>query len=305
MSFVNPLSDPLFAPTAYRMLALLGVALVLLLITERRRLRPIAQNVLLRRWFSWAVLAPLYLCGILSGVGAITVLIAILTFQGLREYAGLVQLPPNYRRVLIVMGLVVAPMAAVSVKGFYMLGPLLLILATLQPLLFGSVKSGVRQLAFAALGWGYISWFLAHIILLARLIEGGVGIVLAILAAVGLSDVGAFAVGTVFGKHKLSPRLSPGKTVEGAIGNFLGAFAGATLMSFALPHDNVIALMIVLTVLVGAGAIWGDLVESAIKREFGAKDAGTWLPGFGGILDRIDSLIIVAPLAYYFLAFTA
>ncbi len=76
-------------------------------------------------------------------------------------------------------------------------------------------------------------------------------------------------------------------------------------MSFALPRDNVIALMIVLTMLVGAGAIWGDLVESAIKREFGAKDAGTWLPGFGGILDRIDSLIIVAPLAYYFLAFTA
>ena len=305
MGFSNPLESALFPPAAYRIVFLLGAALVALLVTERQRLWPPTQNVLIRRWFSWSVISPIYLCGVLGGVGAVTILVALLTFQGLREYASLVQLPPTYRRALIAMGLTAAPAAAASLEGFYLLGPLLLIVGTLQPLLFGRVAFGVRQLAFAALGWGYISWFLAHIVLLYRLIDGGPGIVLAILAAVGLSDVMAFAFGKAFGEHKLSPRVSPGKTVEGGIGNFIGAFAGIALMGFALPGDYRIPLMIVLPMLVGAGSIWGDLVESAIKREFNAKDAGAWLPGFGGILDRIDSLIIVAPLAYYFLRFTA
>jgi phosphatidate cytidylyltransferase len=72
-------------------------------------------------------------------------------------------------------------------------------------------------------------------------------------------------------------------------------------MSFALPENLYWLLLIGLPPLIAAGSVWGDLFESAIKREAGVKDAGSWLPGFGGLLDRIDSLILVAPLSYYFL----
>ena len=81
------------------------------------------------------------------------------------------------------------------------------------------------------------------------------------------------------------------------------SYLGFSLMNFTLPGDLALVLMLVLPLIIGLGAVWGDLVESAIKREFQTKDAGTWLPGFGGLLDRIDSLILVGPLVYYFLRF--
>jgi phosphatidate cytidylyltransferase len=114
-----------------------------------------------------------------------------------------------------------------------------------------------------------------------------------------LSDIVAYVVGKTLGRHPLAPRLSPNKTVEGVAGNLLGAYIGVAIMGFALPSDTRMATMLGLPLLVGLGALWGDLVESALKREFSLKDAGAWLPGFGGLLDRIDSLIIVLPLTYH------
>ena len=81
----------------------------------------------------------------------------------------------------------------------------------------------------------------------------------------------------------------------------LGAGAGVALMGFALPAGMSWTLALALPLAVAVGAVWGDLFESLLKREFGAKDAGGWLPGFGGLLDRIDSLIVVAPLTYHLL----
>jgi len=299
MLMENPFVNPLFLPTVYRWTGLLGVALMALLVLLRHRAGRLRDEVLFLRWRTWAIIAPIYLFAILGGSLATVVLVMALTIQGLREYARLVGLAPPYERILLAMGLIVAPVAALSLDGFYLLGPLLLILATLQPLLLGSITGGVRQLAFAALGWGYIAWFLGHTLLLRQQVEGGTGILLGLGLAVAISDVGAFLVGKALGKHKLSPRLSPNKTVEGVLGNLIGAYAGLILMSFALPsHVRTVAL-VGLPILIGLGALWGDLVESALKREFGVKDAGDSLPGFGGLLDRIDSLLIVMPLSYY------
>jgi len=304
MLFENPLQSPLFLPTLLRWAILFGVALAVLLLL-RRRAGAAADPALLLRWRTWAFIAPIYLFGVLGGVVPTALLVMALTVQGLREYAQLVDLSPAYRRMLLVMGLAVAPVAAVSVEGTYLLAPLLLIVATLQPLVFGAATGGVRQLAFAALGWGYIAWFLGHVLLLRQHLPGGPGILLAMGLAVALSDVGAFVVGKALGRHKLTPRLSPNKTLEGVIGNFAGAAIGLYIMAFAVPADLRVFVMLGLPLLVGAGALWGDLVESALKREFGVKDAGGWLPGFGGILDRIDSLLIVVPLAYYVLRMVA
>jgi phosphatidate cytidylyltransferase len=301
MLFENPFASPLFVPTVVRWAILFGASLAALLFLYWRSRDP----VLLVRWRTWLYIAPIYLFGVLGGVLTTTALVMWLTFQGLREYARLVDLAPAYRRILLAMGLAVAPVAALSAEGAYLLAPMLLIVATLQPLLFGRIAGGVRQLAFAAFGWGYIGWFLGHLVLMREHLLGGAGILLAMGLAVALSDVGAFVVGKIFGRHKLTPRLSPNKTVEGVVGNFLGAYFGLIVMSFAIPSALRPFVVLGLPLLVGLGALWGDLVESAIKREFGVKDAGTWLPGFGGILDRIDSLLIVAPLAYYVLKMAA
>jgi len=117
------------------------------------------------------------------------------------------------------------------------------------------------------------------------------------------SDAGAYYVGRALGKHKLAPSISPGKTWEGAIGGVLAALAMGALAHFwffrELPLKYILPLAVVMT-LVG---ILGDLVESALKRGAGAKDAANILPGHGGILDRLDSLLFNAPLIYYFARF--
>ena len=117
------------------------------------------------------------------------------------------------------------------------------------------------------------------------------------------SDTGAYFTGRFLGKHKLAPAISPGKTVEGLIGGLISAAAfGAlsTLWFFAeLPYQFSVPLAIVLAI---AGVL-GDLVESAVKRGAGAKDAASILPGHGGFLDRLDSLLFGAPILYYFARF--
>ncbi len=301
MWFSNPFENELLLPTAYRLAALLGLGLLVILIRGRGQFRHLKEDVLFERWRTWVVIASTFFLAIFCGQITTAILVAFISFQALREYATLVQLPPKYRVVLLTFGLIPAPVALIDLDAFYFLPALLLIVATLQPLTFGDGRQGIRHLAFAATGWAYISWFLAHSVLIYKWVEDGPGILLAVGTAVAASDVGAFVIGKTFGKHKMAPQVSPNKTYEGAAGNLLGAYLGVGLLHFALPDETMLLLLVALPPLIALGAIWGDLVESVIKREFGAKDAGAWLPGFGGLLDRIDSLIMVVPLVYYFL----
>ncbi len=121
------------------------------------------------------------------------------------------------------------------------------------------------------------------------------------LAFVGTwaSDTFAFFVGSQFGRHKLAPAVSPGKTTEGAAGGLAGSILAVTalgyLCHFPLGHSAAIGL------LVGVVAPLGDLVESSLKRCCGVKDSGRLLPGHGGVLDRFDSIMFAAPAVYYYL----
>ena len=114
------------------------------------------------------------------------------------------------------------------------------------------------------------------------------------------SDTGAYYTGRALGKHKLAPAISPGKTWEGVAGGVVAALAMAALSHFwffrELPLKWALPLALVMTVL----GILGDLTESALKRGAGSKDAAKLLPGHGGVLDRLDSLLFNAPLIYYF-----
>jgi phosphatidate cytidylyltransferase len=114
------------------------------------------------------------------------------------------------------------------------------------------------------------------------------------------SDTGAYFAGRAFGKHKLAPTISPGKTIEGLIGGLVAAAAFGALATFSffpeLPYQYSIPLAVVMA---GVGVL-GDLAESAMKRGSKTKDAANILPGHGGLLDRLDSLLLNAPILYYF-----
>lgn len=128
---------------------------------------------------------------------------------------------------------------------------------------------------------------------------------LAMFAMIWINDTGAFCVGSLCGKHKMSPRLSPKKSWEGLAGGI--AFAGALgVAAFYIFRDAVpfsLIAWILLGLLIGVFATWGDLFESLMKRSLGVKDAGHLIPGHGGILDRIDSLLVVAPMTLLFYMF--
>lgn len=122
--------------------------------------------------------------------------------------------------------------------------------------------------------------------------------VLSVFILIWLSDTGAFCVGSLIGRHKLFERISPKKSWEGFFGGLFFCLVAAAVFSFCFPEDfrgMNIWQMLGLGAVVCAFGTWGDLVESLIKRTLGVKDSGNILPGHGGILDRIDSLLLVVP----------
>jgi phosphatidate cytidylyltransferase len=120
----------------------------------------------------------------------------------------------------------------------------------------------------------------------------GLGPLLMTIAAVWAADVGAYLIGSAVGRHRIAPRLSPGKTWEGTISSFV--IAAAVVVVWNRPALGLAQWAIVAAVLVGPAAFAGDLLESWMKRRAGVKDSGTLLPGHGGMLDRIDSLVAAA-----------
>ncbi len=135
---------------------------------------------------------------------------------------------------------------------------------------------------------------------LIRTLDGGLAWVLTMLAGTWVGDTAAYFVGKKMGRHKLAPRLSPGKTVEGALGGLAGSVLGTSLVYLLYPADS-LSVVAALGLLVGAAGLLGDLFESSLKRSAGIKDTGGMIPGHGGILDRFDSMLFAAPAAYYFI----
>ena len=127
--------------------------------------------------------------------------------------------------------------------------------------------------------------------------------VITIFATIWICDTAAYFGGKLFGKHKLFERVSPKKTWEGAIAGFLFAIAAAVAAKYILLDYFTLQDAIVLGVVVGIFGQLGDLVESLLKRDAGAKDSSSLIPGHGGVLDRFDSLLFVSPLVYLYLDF--
>ncbi len=177
----------------------------------------------------------------------------------------------------------------------------------------GASVMHVAATMFTILYLGLLSAFLVQI----RLV-GGIGYLIAFLLTVKMGDTGAYVIGRLFGRTKLAPNLSPGKTIEGAIGalifSCLGSWAifcqilpacsstfgshGVQGLEHGVPFD-----WLIFGFLIGFIGMIGDLAESMLKREAQQKDSSTWLPGFGGVLDILDSILLAAPAAYALWAF--
>jgi len=307
--FTNPLDSPLFWPFAYAICGFLGIAVLYMLFVERKQLTKVHKSSLFPRIVSSAIIAPLAVLSILSGTVPLTLMTCALVVIATLEYASVTKLPRAITAIAVPAGVVMvlaaafAPLLLVGCLVAYTLA-----IGTASVLRFkqeaGQPASPVvlQQAAFGILAAAYAPLLGSHIIFISR-IDGGIGILIALMAGVAMSDTMAFVVGKFVGGPKLAPHVSPNKTISGAFGNVIGAYGGFLALQFACPPLPMVVL-IGLPLVIAAGTIFGDLFESLIKRSFGVKDAGTWLPGFGGLLDRVDSMLFVLPASYHFLLLT-
>lgn len=157
-------------------------------------------------------------------------------------------------------------------------------------------RAGWRTSPALAAALAYVGLPLGLVVLLRRA-DAGFALVVWTTAIVGICDVTSMFGGLAFGRHRLIPRLSPAKTLEGTVAGLLGALVAAALLRFALPPVPAAAYYAAALLVALAGNA-GDLFASAIKRAGGVKDFGAALPGHGGIMDRIDSLLFAVPMVW-------
>lgn len=297
---------PTLTPIAASSIVLIALPTIALIVaaifiaTHRTATGALGSRLILQRWASYAALALVALVVLHTGVPGMAILVGVLGTLGLLEWGGLFDLPLHHRVSLVVANIVIV--VAVAVAGTQaadrLVGAIVLV-GIAWPVVRADTGRAVRDLGVAAVGCVIISVLLVNgLALTVERGEAGSILFVALAVACATSDVGAFLVGRRFGRTPLAPRLSPNKTRAGVVGNLLGAIVGLAMFAPALIPTFGSAMLLVFVVIVTVGAVWGDLLESAVKREAGVKDAGTWLPGFGGILDRIDSLLVTVALAY-------
>jgi phosphatidate cytidylyltransferase len=186
---------------------------------------------------------------------------------------------------------------------FVAMPPFAISLILLIPILRNRAHGELQRISLAIIGFVYIGWMFGHLGFMANA-RNAYGFICYIIFATGLTDVAAFTFGKIFGHHPLRSEISPKKTWEGALGAFGVAMLLPWLLRFSFPFFG--ACQLILTgLIVGIGGQLGDLSISIIKRDIGTKDMAATIPGHGGILDRIDSLVYAAPLfmhmaAYYY-----
>lgn len=185
--------------------------------------------------------------------------------------------------------------------------PALVAIAILLPLFL----SLVFRKETLSLSWGwtvagmlYMGWMPGHYVAL-RQLDGGMELVILAMFTTFACDTSAFLIGRTWGRHHMTPRISPKKTWEGAVAGFVGAVAASLALCFLLNLGDwslplSYAQAAIVGCLVGVAAQLGDLLESLLKRRAGVKDSGNLIPGHGGILDRIDSLVFTGVIVYYF-----
>lgn len=265
----------LSTPATVGLIVLLATALPVLLF---------GNSTIRSRWLTWAVIGVIVGAAEVIGVaGAVIVAVAV-SVVCIMEYVKLAGLRTADRRVLIAAGVGAPVLAAVNPGAVIAWLPFALLAAAVLPVLGRDPESALPRATAAVFGMLWLVWAPAQLVLIHQ------DLTLLVLT-VALTDVASWAAGTSLGRLpwvRVRPfAVSPNKTVAGLLG-------GAVAAAFVLVATGQFSWVLLLAAAVGAPL--GDVVASMVKRHAGVKDAGAWLPGFGGLLDRADSLLVVAPL---------
>jgi len=164
------------------------------------------------------------------------------------------------------------------------------------------ISRSAGDAALVLMGFLYLPLLLSHLILL-RMLPHGVAWLFLMMVIVMSGDSAAYYVGSTLGKNRLYPAVSPKKSIEGSLGGLVGSVAGAFVSKATYFPELTAVDCVAAALLLGVLGQVGDLFESLIKRSCGVKDSGTIIPGHGGVLDRLDSILFAAPAAYYYAYF--
>ena len=304
------LNDPVFRLYA----ALIGSIVVCvgaILLVLGKGLRKDVTSVW-RIYRGWLIMIPLFFSAILLGRVSIILGVFLLSVAGFREFSQATNLNQNVwiTRMVYLGILAVATFAVVwdpktghfGAYGLFMALPVYAIsLILLVPIIQNRYEDQLHSLALGITGFIYFGWMFGHLSFLANS-DYSINHILYLAFAVEINDIAAYTFGRLFGRHKLRSNISPNKTIEGAIGALFVSMCMPWIFRDALPEFG--PMQLVLTgLIVGIGGQLGDLAISVIKRDIGIKDMGSLIPGHGGVLDRIDSLIFVSPLFFHMTRF--
>jgi phosphatidate cytidylyltransferase len=266
-----------------------------------------------KAYLGWLIMVPLGLGVIFLGRVATILFFTAVAIFGFKEFARATGLYRDwsmtgavYVGILAVgcVSLVYDPFqGAFGWYGLFMALPVYVIATILAiPVVRNEPKGQIQTLALAIVGFVYFGWMFGHLAFLANA-KHAYSYHLYLLFAVELNDVAAFTCGRLFGRHSLRSNISPKKTWEGSLGAVLVSLALPWALHFTFPQFAAWEC-IVLGAVVGIGGQIGDLAISVIKRDLGIKDMGAVIPGHGGALDRIDSLIYVVPLFFHIVRYS-
>jgi phosphatidate cytidylyltransferase len=261
-----------------------------------------------RTYYGWLLMAPIVLAVLFAGRVVTISGFAVMTLFAFREFAQATGLDRDrWITGAVYVGIIAAAMTSIvddpwlHVPGWYglfMALPVYVVsLILIVPIARNCAKGQLQNAALAILAFMYLGWMFSHVGFLANS-KHAYGYLLFLLLAVEANDVAAFVSGRLFGRLKLRDAISPNKTWGGALGAVAFSMALPWAVRFSFPHFG--PLQLVLTgLIVGIGGQLGDLTISMIKRDIGVKDMGSLIPGHGGLLDRIDSLIFAGPLFFH------
>ena len=228
-------------------------------------------------------------------------------FQRLLEAKGI----RGQKGTALAGGVLLPWLAFLEGGAYFGFGLTVLVLCSMVAELWRPVGESLVRSAASLLGVLYVSWLASHLVLLRELphlsakpYSTGFELVCLVFLLTWMADTGAYLVGSVAGRHKLAPRISPGKSIEGAAGGLAFAVGAGILAARTFMRGDFSPLSgALLGALAAVVGLLGDLVESQLKRDAQVKDASDAIPGHGGALDRFDSVLFVAPLIYYVLRF--